>query len=280
VRKQPSFTNVFLVIVSCVAVLASIGYFSQVTKPAAIVPTQTAVATATATQIPTQTPTVAVTPTITQTPVPTWTPAPTETPVSGPVGSGWQSWYEFGGGPSVLVKAECFNEGLNKCQGKEVQIYLSGYQSEDVYLNGTNESEHLWTIRLVPGNNTLVVPSIPGSTVALANTPLIEVSDTRMTGYYRQCDENELKQCICTDYHDNTIIYQSPYGESYLTTVWFVSEYSEVWYFNDLVAEKSIPITSGTILVLPRFSLDSRTWDIAVLPDFGPMPTRIPTVSK
>lgn len=263
---------VILVLIAVVlAVLSDVLWNILVRQPVAATPTATITSTTTATSTSTTVPTA----TITQTPYPTFVPTQEPTKVPEPSGTGWTLIYEFGGGPTVLTNSPCYAGELTDCIGKEVEIYLEGYQANEVYLNGfNNERVDLWTIRLVPGHNQLVVPS--ADDIGIGNKTDIKVTGSSSTGYYLSCSPDDFGECHCTQYDDATMIYQSPAGDGlYLTTIEFWSEYSNVFFLNDMVKEQSIAIESGTILILPKY--DHETWDITVLPFYGERPTPMPS---
>ncbi len=231
--------------------------------------TITSTATATSTAVPTATPTR----------FPTFVPTLEPTQVPAPIGNGWKPHYEFGGGPTILVNSPCYAGELTDCVGKEVEIYLKGFQANEVYLNGFDgEHQDLWTIRLVPGHNQLTIPV--AEDVGIGNMTNIDMAEFDSTGYYLSCVPNPSGEgCDCTQYNDWTTIYQSPIEGGFLTTIEFWSEYSNVFFLNDMVEKKSTPIKSGTVMVLPKY--DHQSWDITVLPFYGerptPMPSRTPT---
>lgn len=231
------------------------------------VTTATATSTATATTIPTATPTR----------FPTFVPTLEPTQVPAPIGNGWKPLYEFSGGPNVYVKASCYVRDLVDCIGQTVEVYLQGEQHNDVYLNGFNNVQdysQLWSIRLVPGHNQLTIPV--AEDVSIGNMTNIDVIEFASKGYYLSCDTNEFGECVCVQYDDATMIYQSPAGDGlYLTTIEFWSEYSNVFFLNDMAKEISIAIESGTILVLPEY--DYEAWDLSVLPFYGERPTPMPS---
>jgi len=257
---------VFVVIL---AIASDILWNVLVRQPKVVTATPNATATVTSTITPTMVPTV------TMTPFPTSVPTIEPTPIPAPLGD-WKLLYEFGGGPTVLVNSPCYAGELTDCIGKEVEIYLEGYQANEVYLNGfNNERVDLWTIRLVPGHNQLVVPS--ADDIGIGNMTNIDMAEFDSTGYYLSCVPNPSGEgCDCTQYNDRTTIYQSPVeGGFFLTTIEFWSEYSNVFFLNDMVKEQSIAIESGTILILPKY--DHQTWDITVLPFYGERPTPMPS---
>lgn len=268
---------VILVLIAVVlAVLSDVLWNILVRQPVAATPTATITSTTTATSTSTTVPTA----TITQTPYPTFVPTQEPTKVPEPSGTGWTLIYEFGGGPTVLANSPCYAGELTDCIGKEVVIYLEGYQTNEVYLNGfNNERVDLWTIRLVPGHNRLVVPE--ANKIGIGNKTDISVRESNSTGYYLSCSPDSSGEgSVCTQFNDWTVIYQSPYGDFYQTTIQFQSEYSNTFFLNDMVKGKSIPIQSGDVLLLPKY--DHETWDVSVLPFYGerptPMPTRTPTI--
>ena len=239
--------------------------------------TITATATATATAVPTATSTTV--PTMIRTPFPTFVPTLEPTPIPAPLGD-WKLLNEFGGGPVVTIKSDCYVTDLNDCVGDSVQIYLEGHQFNDVFLNGFDNHNQSWSVRLVPGHNQLTIPV--AEHIGIGNKTDITVKKSNSTGYYLSCSPDSSGEgCVCTQFDDATTIYQSPIADGmYLTTIEFWSEYSDTFFLNDMVEKKSIPIESGTVLVLSKYNHE--TWDITVLPFFGerptPMPTRTPTV--
>ena len=291
-----------VVILVLIAVVLAVLRNILVRQPVAATPTATITSTTTATSTSTTVPTA----TITQTPYPTFVPTQEPTKVPEPSGTGWTLIYEFGGGPTVLANSPCYAGELTDCIGKEVVIYLEGYQANEVYLNGfNNERVDLWTIRLVPGHNRLVVPE--ANKIGIGNKTDISVRESNSTGYYLSCSPDSSGEgSVCTQFNDWTVIYQSPYGDFYQTTIQFQSEYSNTFFLNDqspygdfyqttiqfqseysntfflndMVKGKSIPIQSGDVLLLPKY--DHETWDVSVLPFYGerptPMPTRTPTI--
>jgi len=258
-----------IILVVCLAIGSDL-VWNLIRQPKVV--TATPAATSTIAPTTTPTPTATVVPTMVRTPFPTFEP----TQVPGPSGTGWKPLYDFGGGPSVSIKASCYVKSLIDCTGKEVEIYLEGYQANEVYLNGFDgEHQDLWTARLVPGSNRLVV--LEAEDIGIGNKTDITVQEASSTGYYLSCALDEFGDCVCSQYNDWTMIYQSPTigGGKFLTTIEFWSEYSPVFFLNDMVEKKSTPIESGMVLVLPEY--DHETWDITVLPFFGPRPTPMPS---
>jgi len=269
--SRKDFRNlIILVVILAVAsdILWNVIRQSKVTSTP-VVPT--VVATQTATTIPTQT----VNPTATRTPYPTFVPTLVPTQVPEPSGTDWKLLYDFSGGPQVTIKADCYISNLGDCIGQEVEVYLQGQQSSEVYLNGFGqEFETIWAIRLVPGNNNLTIPM--AEDVGIGNMTNIDMAEFDSTGYYLSCVPNPSGEgCDCTQYNDETAIYQSPHGDSYLTTIWFWSEYSDTFFLNDMVGGKSIPIQSGDVLLLTKY--DYEAWDLSVLPFYGERPTPMPS---
>lgn len=263
-----------LVVFVVVMAIASDILWNVVRQPN-VTATQTATATITATPTATSTTVPTATPTSFPTSVPTLEP----TQVPAPVGFEWKLLYDFSGGPSVSIKASCYVKSLTDCVGKEVEIYLEGYQANEVYLNGFDgEHQDLWTARLVPGSNRLAV--LEAEDIGIGNKTDIEVMESGSNGYYLSCSPDEFGGCDCTQYNDWVVIYQTPNNDGlFFTTIEFWSEYSNVFFLNDMVEKKSIPIESGTVIILPEY--DYQSWDITVLPFFGerptPMPSRTPT---
>ncbi len=229
-------------------------------------------------QTPTSITTNIPTPTITQTPAelveatpwPTSIPTVAPTAVPYPEDGDWYQVYDFSGGPEVLIDNNCVLTSLTDCPGLTVRFYLAGHQENEVYLNGfdINREVQIWTIRLVPGFNTLTIP--PADRIAVGNITDVEVLMRQSSGFYRECepDVNNPLECDCTDYEEEITVYQSAYGYNdshlYLTTIWFVSEYSETMYINDFGTQTSIPIESGTVLLLPFDNW--LEWDITTTP--------------
>lgn len=240
----------------------------------AVVPTSTPAPSHT--PAPTQTPqTMLPTTTSTPTRLPTAIPTKEPTPIPNPEGEDWHQVYDFSGGPEVLIDSDCVLTSLTECSDQNVRFYLAGYQENEVYLNGfdTGRGVQIWTIRLIPGFNTLTIP--PADRVAVGNTTDIEVLVHQSNGFYRDCepDINNPLECNCTDYAEEITVYQPAYGyndsDQYLTTIWFISAYSEVMYLNDFQSQISIPIESGTVLLLPFDNW--LQWDITTTPIF-PIP--------
>ena len=236
--------------------------------------TATSVATAIPTSTVTTTPTQTVNPTATRTPYPTFIPTQAPTQVPGP-GNDWRLVYEFSGGPEIYVRGDCYESSLNDCIDKEVEIYLGGHQFNKVFLNGfDDEHRNTWAARLVPGHNRLVVPE--AGAIGIGNKTNVAVQEASSTGFYMSCSPDQYWGYDCTQYDGWIKVYQSPIGGgNFLTTIEFWSEYSNVFFLNDMVKEQSIAIESGTILILPKY--DHETWDITVLPFYGERPTPMPS---
>jgi hypothetical protein len=107
-------------------------------------------------EMPVSTATATIAPTATATTMPTVIPSPIPTAVSEPVDSQeWMNIYTFGGGPTFWSKCDINPEHNGKdCSGKVVEFYLSGHQSNTVYLTGVDRDKNkLWQVKLSPGYN-------------------------------------------------------------------------------------------------------------------------------
>jgi hypothetical protein len=65
---------------------------------------------------------------------------------------------KFHGGPNIWSGCDLSTGKGYQCSGKEVEFFLSGYQSYEAYLTGMDETA-IWQIRLYPGYNLINVPN-------------------------------------------------------------------------------------------------------------------------
>lgn len=147
----------------------------------------------------------------------------------------------------------------------------------------TTTANPIATISSTPEPTYTIIPPTstpePSPTPRVGDTPEPTATPTTIPtpdkivhesyGFYRHCEPDEKipQLCVCTDYNFNMTITQVPIGDGlYETTIEFTFEYSDTMYLNDFQNQTSMPITTGTSLILPLE--DWTKWDVSTQPFF------------